>query len=188
MKIPTTRTKIATAGLYAVGLVLCLGISKFMWHRVADSVNSSYKSYAFDPQSSLAQRLNNANTYYWYARYRKNSQPEFERSLAISQEILSEVADSLKAYPTRSKQYQTIQTQAETLANYCKEQSEVSQLNIASYVPMYLEMMAHDEAFMEQDCEDEEVETRAANRAIDVLLELISPERVQKLANVPCLH
>ena len=185
MKIPTTRTKIATAGLYAVGLVLCLGISKFMWQRVADSVNSSYKSYAFDPQSSLAQRLNNANTYYWYARYRKNSQPEFERSLAISQEILSEVADSLKAYPTRSKQYQTIQTQAETLANYCREQSEVSQLNIASYVPMYLEMMAHDEAFMEQDCEDEEVETRAANRAIDVLLELISPEKNAKISERP---
>ena len=185
MKIPTTRTKIATAGLYAVGLVLCLGISKFMWQRVADSVNSSYKSYAYDPQSSLAQRLNNANTYYWYARYRKNSQPEFERSLAISQEILSEVADSLKAYPTRSKQYQTIQTQAETLANYCREQSEVSQLNIASYVPMYLEMMAHDEAFMEQDCEDEEVETRAANRAIDVLLELISPEKNAKISERP---
>lgn len=50
MKIPTTRTKIASEGLYAVGLVLCLGISKFMWQRVADSVNSSYKSYAFDPQ------------------------------------------------------------------------------------------------------------------------------------------
>lgn len=185
MKIPTTRTKIATAGLCAVGLVLCLGISKFMWQRVEDSVNNSYKTYPFDPQGSLAQRLNNANTYYWYARYRKNSQPEFECSLAISQEILREVADSLKVYPTRSKQYQTIQTQAETLANYCKEQSEVSQLNIASYVPMYLEMMAHDEPFMEQDCDDEEVETRAANRAIDVLLELISPEKNAKISERP---
>jgi hypothetical protein len=185
MKIPTTRTKIATAGLYAVGLVLCLGISKFMWQRVEDSVNKSYKSYAFDPQSSLAQRLNNANTYYWYARYRKNSQPEFERSLAIAQEILKEISDSLKAYPDRTIQYQTIQTQAQTLANYCKEQSEVSQLNIASYVPMYLEMMAHDEAFMEQDCDDAEVETRAANRAIDVLLELISPEKNAKISERP---
>ena len=185
MKLNTTRSKITTLTIYIVGFVLCSAIAYNMWHRVIGAVNNSYLTYEYNHESSLDTRLNHANTYYWYARYRKNSQPEFERAQQIAQQVINEITDSIKAYPEHAVEYQSLANQAKTLNSYCVEQGAVSQLNIASYVPMYLEMMAHDEAFMEQDCEDEEVETRAANRAIDVILDLTSPEKNAKIGERP---
>ena len=185
MKAIITHPRFTAIVLYSIGLFACIGLSNSMWHRVTKVVNSSYKTYPLKREETLSSRLNHANTYYSYARYRKNSQPEFEQSFVIAQEILNDITDSLATYPNRADIYQAIKIQSVTLANYCKEQSKVSQLNIASYVPMYLEMMAHDEAFNEQDCDDEEVETRAANRAIDVILDLTSPEKNAKIGERP---
>ena len=185
MKAIITHPRFTAIVLYSIGLFACIGLSNSMWHRVTKVVNSSYKTYPLKREETLSSRLNHANTYYSYARYRKNSQPEFEQSFVIAQEILNDIPDSLATYPNRADIYQAIKIQSATLANYCKEQSKVSQLNIASYVPMYLEMMAHDEAFNEQDCDDEEVETRAANRAIDVILDLTSPEKNAKIGERP---
>ena len=184
-KIVTSTSTLKKVALYTLGLFACLWLSITMWPRVQDSVNNSYQTYPFNEKSSLNQRLNHANTYYWYARYRKNSQPEFERALSICEQLLKEVEDSIIQTPFRESEYQALKDQAQTLANYCNEQSAVSQLNIASYVPMYLEIMGHDEAFMEQDCDDEEVETRGANRAIDVILDLTSPEKNAKIGDRP---
>ena len=81
----------------------------------------------------MATLLNHANTYYWYARYRKNSQPEFERAQLIAQQVINEITDSIKAYPEHAVEYQSLANQAKTLNSYCVEQGAVSQLNIASY-------------------------------------------------------
>ena len=185
MKVLLPRTNFTKIGLWLTGLVLSLFLVRLTWNKVTTAVNNSYQTYAYNAAESLSRRLNHANTYYWYARYRKNSQPEFERAWAISQEILREIGDSTEAFPAKKNEYASLKLQAQTLRNYCQEQSAVSQLNIASYVPMYLEMMAHDESFMEQDCEDEEVETRAANRAIDVILDLTAPEKNTKIGERP---
>jgi hypothetical protein len=179
------RRKLRESALYLAGMVVCGALAWSMWGRIAEAVEASYASYAFDPEASLATRLNHANTYYWYARYRKNSQPEFELAQRMAEEVLRELPDSLKAFPDRMDEFATLRNQAKTLATYCAEQRRVSQLNIASYVPMYLELMAHDVAFMEQDCEASEVETRAANRAIDVILDLTSPEKNAKIGERP---
>ena len=173
------------AAFLLLGSIALFLLSKNMRYKIHQVVDSSYTSYAFQPNSSLSQRLNHANTYYWYARYRKNAQPEFQKALAISEQIVREIQDSVNAQPLKSDSYRSLEQQAKTLGQYCREQSDVSQLNIASYVPFYLEMMGHDESFMEQDCEAEEVETRAANRAIDVLLELTAPEKNAKIGDRP---
>ena len=99
MKLNTTRSKITTLTIYMVGIMLCSAIAYNMWHRVIGAVNNSYLTYEYNHESSLDTRLNHANTYYWYARYRKNSQPEFERAQLIAQQVINEITDSIKAYP-----------------------------------------------------------------------------------------
>ena len=167
------------------GLLLCLFAVDYYWLVITKVVNKSYLTHPYNSNSSLDVRLNHANTYYWYARYRKNSQPEFLRSKVIVEEILREIPDSMRVTPNRKAELEVIKNQAKALLKFCNEQSEVSQLNIAAAVPMYLEIMGYDENFMEQDCDDEEVETRSANRAIDVILDLVSPEKNAKIGERP---
>jgi len=95
MKLNITRPKITTVILYLVGIALSSVLAYQMWNRVTMAVNNSYRTYEYSPKSSIASRLNHANTYYWYARYRKNSQLEFERAQHIAQQVINEITDSI---------------------------------------------------------------------------------------------
>lgn len=43
-------------------------------------------------QESVATKLNHANTYYWWGRYKKNTLPEFEKCSTLCKEIIDEIA------------------------------------------------------------------------------------------------
>ena len=94
------------------GLLLCLFAVDYYWSVITKVVNKSYMTHPYNSNSSLDVRLNHANTYYWYARYRKNSQPEFLRSKAIVEEILHEIPDSMRVFPNRKSELEIIKNQA----------------------------------------------------------------------------
>lgn len=168
-----------------------------LFRTVEKEVRLSYHSYPYEEREKPEERLNHANTYYWYARYRKNGQKEFDKSRELAHSVAREARDSLselakrnisnaaKGIPLDNNHWDSLLRQANTLIKFCEQQKHVSNLNIAAHYPTYLEVMGHDLEFMEQDCERSEINIRGANRAVDDLLNLISPEKNAKISERP---
>jgi len=146
-------------------------------------VDTSYRSFPADTDDPDSL-LNHANTYFWWARYRKNTLPEFDsattlarRAMARSEARLATDGDSIR-YRQRMRQAREIMTAAE-------KRGEVCRTNISSVVPFYMEIMGHDDPYFHEDADPADVPNVALRGALAKLTGLMSPERVVPLTNRP---
>lgn len=160
--------KLFIIGLLLVAIVLLLGY-------IEKNVENSYSSYSSSASDDPAKLLNHANTYYWFARYKKNTLPEFEKSIQLAQRVKL----LLEASPTSQSDSSDIRSmidQANQIIDRSQDWLSVSQLNINSVVPFYAELMGFDVGFAEDDSEQEHLPARSVQRGIQKVIELGSPD------------
>lgn len=117
----------------------------------------------------LASQLNHANTYFWYARTRKNTWPEFEHARSLAKAVL----DSLNTAQNISKELKKkYEAQAKSLINVIDSIEPICQQRLSTKIPLYTEIMGYDELYKEEDCELEEVKFQGSLKAVDQILDL----------------
>ena len=149
------------------GMITTLGIIQL--HRYNVTNIEETETYYNRKSESIASKLNHANTYYWYARTRKNTWPEFARSRELAQEVLDSLNGS-EQLPEASKNRYRLQ--AQTLIDLVDSIGPVCHQRLSTQIPLYTEMMGYDESYKEEDCELEEVRLQGSLKAIDQILDL----------------
>jgi hypothetical protein len=122
---------------------------------------------------SISEKLNHANTYYSWGRYKNNTLPEFEKCSTLCKEIIKEIELKDKINPQDSISL----FQATKLVEQCQTQIEVCKLNANSAYPYYNEIMSVDEAYKEEDCDFEEFQLKGIQQATAKLISLNSPDK-----------
>jgi hypothetical protein len=158
--------------IYVLSLI-CLVVLIFATHNhIQEQVKLSYtddSSFTTDPDTIL----NHANTYYWFARNKKNTVPEFKKSIELahrSKLILNqdESIDDEKRRLLNLKADQIIEQSQNWLA--------VSELNMVSAIPFYAEIMNYDSSYVEDDSDGDLLPIRTVQRGIQKVIQLGSPD------------
>ncbi len=158
-----------------LGVTLLLLAIVLLLRHIEKQVDKSYSSYSSSVSEDPSVLLNHANTYYWFARYKKNTIPEFEKSILLAQKAKLLLEDSTAIVGNRDDARSMID-QANQIIDRSQDWLSVSRLNINSVVPFYSELMGYDVGFAEDDSDQEHVPIRSVQRGIKKVLELGSPD------------
>lgn len=150
---------------------------------IREKVNVSFTSYPPD-FSDPVTLLSHADTYYWYARYRSNSLPEFDSAAIFAGRAIIAAEKKLNTGAIDSRSYSMIRSQAENIIELTGTQQQICRLNISSRYPFFLEIMGHEEDLMEEDVDRDEIEFLSLRGALGKLLELQIPGRPPQIGRL----
>ncbi len=178
----TSSTWLKTTGTIILAAALLYGTLEVLGY-LKTSVDTSYRSFPSNT-THPDSLLNHANTYFWWARYRKNTMPEFDTAVSLALKAQSASATFLQSDRDTVAYDQRMRQSRELIAASGK-QAEVCRTNISSVIPFYMEIMGHDDDYMYEDADPDEVPNVALRGALARLNGLMSPERTVELQNLP---
>jgi hypothetical protein len=155
-----------------VNILLGVVLSLVSCNKISDG---NYGSVKVNTPGNAKDLLNHANTYYFFARSKSNTIPEFEAAINYANASKSKAQSEKRAHLIDSFECDSLLHVADNIISQTNEAVNLTKNHVASRFPYFFEIMGYDSSFKEED----EDATNLKNKPVLNV--------VEKLVNSYCL-